>query len=258
MPDLNTQGALPFELDERELKERICRMSGKPVSLSITSNRVSVLSARFLSGKKITEPRGINLRLHRIFLKAGTDVIEEIARFISGGRKGKKTQKNRFPLLSQYIKANEAELKRSGAGRKVKLKACGRFYDLDEIYASLNREYFEGRISCAITWGRKQPSPGCVRKRTLGSFSCDGMGPGRGLIRVNPVLDRKNVPPYYVRLVVYHEMLHADMGIGEKNGRRSIHSPQFRKRERLFRDFDRAMAFEKGGKRPGKQKTKVF
>ena len=265
MPEekLKPQCALPFETDERGLREQICLLTGRPVSLSVTSNRVSVLSVRkgknpqdkgfcFLSGRR--SPETISLRLHRIFLKAGPEVIREVARFIMNGKKGV-----RFPLLGQFIKENEAELKKPVPGRKDRLlRTLGRFHNLREIYDSLNMEYFEGRLACHITWGKRPPSfvsgkSGAVRKRTLGSFSpfCDGTGAGLGLIRINPVLDRKKVPSYYVRFVVYHEMLHADMGVGKGiNGRRRIHPPLFKKRESLFRDFERATAFEKGGEGP--------
>ncbi len=244
MPEFDHQCSLPFELDERELGRRLTLLTGKAVSLSITSNRVSVLSVRnFLSGGR----DGIRLRLHCIFLKAGPEVIREVARFITSGKKGA-----RFPLITRFIKENEAELKnkKDGRTRELRLNVQGRFHDLGRIYDSLNAEYFGGGIECAITWG-KRPQAGTVRKRTLGSFSCDGMGPGKGLIRINPVLDRKNVPSYYVRFVVYHEMLHADMGVGRKNGRRQVHTPLFKERERLFGDFERATAYEKSAKRPG-------
>lgn len=233
---------MPFELDENRLSQQLCLLTGKAISLSITSNRVSVLSVRSFSSDK---PDGIGLRLHRIFLKAGPEVIREIAGFITSGKKGAS-----FPLITRFIKENEAELKKGGRRRESMLKTAGRHHDLGAIYDSLNAEYFGGGIECAITWG-KRPQAGTVRKRTLGSFSCDGMGAGKGLIRINPVLDRKNVPSYYVRFVVYHEMLHADMGVGRKNGRRQMHTPFFKKRERLFRDFERAIAFERGGKRGG-------
>jgi len=55
------------------------------------------------------------------------------------------------------------------------------------------------------------------------------------------------VPRYFIEFVVYHEMLHADMGTEEHEGRRSIHSREFRKRERLFEDYERAMAWERKG-----------
>jgi predicted metal-dependent hydrolase len=95
-------------------------------------------------------------------------------------------------------------------------------------------------VSCAITWGTKNPRY-AARKRTLGSFSKD-----KNTIRINPALDRRRVPGYFVEFVVFHEMLHAFLGISEKNGRRLVHSKEFKQRERVFRHYDRAMAWEKG------------
>jgi len=66
-----------------------------------------------------------------------------------------------------------------------------------------------------------------------------------GTIRINPVLDRRNVPLYFIRFVVYHEMLHSSMREERKNGRRSVHNPEFRKRERLFREYEKAISWEK-------------
>lgn len=80
-----------------------------------------------------------------------------------------------------------------------------------------------------------------MRNRTLGSY-LDSVN----TIRINPVLDKKSVPRYYIEFIVYHEMLHADMGVTEKNGRRVVHSKEFRAREKSFRDYRKAMAWEKG------------
>ncbi|HSW64815.1 MAG TPA: hypothetical protein VLH56_16125 [Dissulfurispiraceae bacterium] len=66
------------------------------------------------------------------------------------------------------------------------------------------------------------------------------------MIRISRYLDRKAVPHYYVAYVVYHEMLHAVLGVRQKNGRSLIHTAEFRKREKLFHDYEQAMAWEKG------------
>jgi predicted metal-dependent hydrolase len=57
-------------------------------------------------------------------------------------------------------------------------------------------------------------------------------------------MDSKRVPGYFIEYVVYHEMLHAAIGIQEREGRRSIHSAEFKKREKLFKYYERAMAWE--------------
>ena len=64
------------------------------------------------------------------------------------------------------------------------------------------------------------------------------------LIRIHPYLDQAFVPEFFVRYIVFHEMLHAHMGIEETpNGRRRIHPPAFRRREEEYGDYDRAVAW---------------
>ena len=231
----NGQMGLPFGWDEKSLGERLHALTGRPLSITVTRNSVSVLSMRRSGG-------GTNLRIHGMFLRAGMDVISEIARFIKNGKKGE-----RFPVLSRFIRENIGRIKKPGPERagtsRPMPKTAGRFHDLIAAYDAINRQYFDGRLLCDIGWGRMSRRYG-VRKRTLGSYSPPENG-SPGLIRINPVLDRRGVPSYYVRFVVYHEMLHAHLGVGMKNGRRRVHSPEFRGRERLFREYQRAMAWEK-------------
>jgi hypothetical protein len=56
------------------------------------------------------------------------------------------------------------------------------------------------------------------------------------------------VAPYllvFVAFVLYHEMLHHMMPVERGGGRRELHPLEFREREREFRAFDRAVAWEK-------------
>ena len=200
------------------------RVTSGTVSLTITDNSTSMLSV----GRK---GNTISVRLHRIFLDAPRDVVEEIAVFI-------KKKKGRTPLLRRFIKENTNRL-RNAPPKKVKIITKGKYHNLSEIYASLNREYFQENLSCIITWGTGKA--GCaVRKRTLGSYSRHA-----DTIRINSVLDRKHVPRYFIEFVVYHEMVHADMAPAERNGRNIVHSREFRGREKQFREYERAMHWEK-------------
>jgi hypothetical protein len=65
------------------------------------------------------------------------------------------------------------------------------------------------------------------------------------VIKINPILDSDRVPRYFLEFVIYHEMLHADIGIEDGSGRRELHSREFRKREKLFRHYEKASAWEK-------------
>lgn len=78
------------------------------------------------------------------------------------------------------------------------------------IYSSLNEEYFDGSLSVDITWGRRQ-TRGVYRKRRLGSYDAAG-----SLIRIHPALDKPAVPRFFIEYIVYHEMLHAAIGIRVK------------------------------------------
>ncbi len=82
--------------------------------------------------------------------------------------------------------------------------------------------------------------PDARRAIKLGTYSAI-----ERLIRIHPVLDQAWVPRYFVSFVIYHEMLHHVMPATIVGGRRLLHPPLFLARERLFRDFERAIAWER-------------
>ena len=74
----------------------------------------------------------------------------------------------------------------------------------------------------------------------LGTYSAD-----ERLMRIHPMLDQEWVPDFYVESVIFHELLHHELGAEEKDGRRCFHTPEFRRRERAFECFARAQVWEK-------------
>ena len=220
------QQRLPFVLenDAAYLKKYFQKSFDKPVMLILTDNATSMISVR-------RKHDTISLRLHRIFLNADERVLDEVTQFIKG--KGGKT-----PAIKSFIRNHKSCLKDS-TPRTVTINPQGRFYDLKDIFNALNREYFDDRVASSITWG-KRSSRYAVRKRTLGSYQNK-----TNTIRINPILDRRKVPRYVVAYVVYHEMLHAVIGTVVKNGRRSIHSLEFKRREHEYRNYNKAIEWEK-------------
>jgi predicted metal-dependent hydrolase len=100
--------------------------------------------------------------------------------------------------------------------------------DLGRVFARLNERYFDGKVGASIEWGRTRPACPAGRKTmSLGSYTNEGRR-----IRINPVLDNDWVPRRFVDYVVYHEMLHAHLGL-----RKAYHSGKFRQREREFRYY---------------------
>ncbi|MBI5468040.1 MAG: hypothetical protein HY891_02815 [Deltaproteobacteria bacterium] len=218
------QFELFFKHDEETLRRWLEKETRFTVRLAVTENSTRMLSVKGVKG-------GVSVRLHRVFLEAPSDVLKEAALFI-------KKRRGKTPLINGYIRSKRESIK-EGGGRRVVTRTRGEHHDLQSIFDSLNSEYFGSSVRALITWGAPR-SRRSVRIRTLGSY-----GYSSGVIRINPLLDEKRVPGYFVAYVVYHEMLHAHMGVGMNASRRSIHPREFRERERLYKDYLRATVWEK-------------
>lgn len=116
--------------------------------------------------------------------------------------------------------------------------AIGRFFNLKEIFERLNHEYFEGAVSIKITWGRNIPNG--RRYIRFGSYT-----ERNNIIRIHPSLDREDIPSYFIESIVYHEMLHKVVGARIVNGRRRIHTPEFKNIEKRFKYYKEAREWEK-------------
>ncbi len=171
------------------------------------------------------------VRLHRMFLCTDEGTLKEIASFIRHGR-------GSMPGFRAFVNQMSSVIRRK-LPRSFPVRTQGNYHDLRSIFERLNREYFAGKLISVITWGTVSRGR-VVRKRTLGSYSIS-----TDTIRINPVLDKKTVPGYYIEFVVYHEMLHSAIGIQKKNGRRAVHTRDFREREQLFKEYEKAMQWEK-------------
>ena len=217
------QLTIPYALNQDRLKDILGQGAGKPVTLIITDNSTRMVSVK-------PENNAVSVRLHWMFLHAGDEVIREIAVFLKNSRR-------RTPRITRFIRENRHCIKK-GNGKPYIGNTQGQNFDLKELFDSINREYFDQRIHASIGWGRKSPRRS-VRRRTLGSYCRDN-----NIIRIHPVLDRKNIPLYYIRYVIYHEMLHSEIGEENRNGRRLMHSSEFRRRERMFREYRKAREWD--------------
>lgn len=213
------------------LRAELARCTGLKVSLTITDNRSRVLSFRYGPSEQT-----VCVRLHHMFLSAEPEVVRALAHWIKHPRSKKKGQ-----VIDEFIQANHHRV-RSAKKRDVPVNTRGVFFDLRAMFDQLNREYFDGAVTAVITWGG-MPN-GTRRRRSIryGSYSEEDH-----LIRIHPLLDQKFVPAYFVRYIVFHEMLHAHLGIEEAktpSGRRRVHSPEFKRRERAYPDYFLAIAWQ--------------
>ena len=213
---------------EVELRRRLERGAGKPILMTITDNRSSMVYV-------IPGSRGfVKVRLHHMFLDAPQPIVKALAQFI------RRPTVACHRELNGYIRANAHRI--GGRPRHkvaINLSHKGFQFDLRKIYERLNERYFDGRVNVAITWGKSNTK---TRKYSIDFGSYDAP---RRIIRVNPALDRQFVPKFFIDYIVYHEMLHAALGFREApNGRRMLHSARFRREESQFRFYRSALEWE--------------
>ena len=127
---------------EDTVRDFLAKMTGQDISLTLTDNSTSMLSIRKKGGS-------VAVRMHRMFLTAGEEVIREIAGFI-------KKRKGQTPCIRQFIRDNRTSLKtKERKVRPPRLCEQGNIHHLREIFDTINREYFEGSVSAAIGWGKE-------------------------------------------------------------------------------------------------------
>lgn len=214
--------------DEDALRSELESQTGMPLDIAITNNESSILSLR--PGR---DGRNACLRLHRMFLSAEPAVIAAVAAWM-------KQPKNRRQgaVLNRFIRANGHLIQKKGP-RRVALSVHGRYHDLQVHYEDVNRACFGGTVQADITWGRDS-GPGKRRSIRFGSYYEQ-----HRLIRIHPALDQAFVPSFFVRYIVFHEMLHACIGITTSaSGRRRIHTPEFKRMEQAYPDYKRAIAWQ--------------
>jgi predicted SprT family Zn-dependent metalloprotease len=111
--------------------------------------------------------------------------------------------------------------------------------DLDKIFERLNQEYFDDKVQAKIIWGRD------VKSRNKSGFRYGSYDEGKKLIRIHPRLKQDFVPQCVLELTVYHEMCHQFVPSYKKNGTWQSHHPEFKRKEREFKDFKDARNWEK-------------
>jgi len=187
--------------------------------------------ARTAPVQVIDDVRTLRVRLHRFFESAPPDVREALAAWLRAGRRARRACRR----LDAWLDAQLAGLP-GRPPRRTKLQARGDHHDLAALAAPLfDTDFvldFAERSRPGVTWGRRGRSR-ARRSLHLGSYARAGH-----IVRIHPVLDRPSVPAWFVRYVLFHEILHAALPGAE-------HGPAFRARERTYPDYPRATRWQR-------------
>ena len=124
--------------------------------------------------------------------------------------------------------------------RQLNLRHEGKHFDLRAIFERLNARYFHGHLrGYEVIWGRRR------KHRPKEYFIFGTIQEEERVIRINPLLDQPFVPLWFLRYVLYHEMLHSVVpDETASGGRRRVHTEEFNRREREFPSYRRACRWE--------------
>ena len=197
-----------------ELQGLLQQRSHLPVRLTMTRNRVSMVSVSF-------EPNEIRVRLHRAFLSAPDAVIGALAGYLRRRRTAA------WRVVAEFAGTIQPD---SPAQRKSRVRTRGTVYDLETIRRKVEHECFNHNVGCRVGWGRAGSRRRRARSRHIryGSYVR-----AENLVRINPLLDDARVPAQFLEYIVFHEMLHAVVP-SERGERWSHHTTTFRKLEDRF------------------------
>jgi hypothetical protein len=198
--------------------------SSTPFRIVVTQNRVRLVSVRRCDGV-------LEVRVSQRLLDQGEEALDIIVGFVVNGASGR-------PAMRALIERLPAPLARSR--RETRVTTQGRTHDLQALLEAECQRAFGETITVGVTWGLRRRMRRSQRSIRLGSYTAE-----QQMIRIHPLLDQPAVPAWFVGFVLYHELLHHQLGLGVEPGARFRHPPAFRNAERLHPHFEDSRAWER-------------
>ncbi len=214
----------PRVFDAEPLRRYLSETGACRVDLTLTHNRVSMLSVNFVHNGHV------RIRMHTQFLEAPSTVQGALARYLRTRRR------EDWAPVAIFARGIPASAVRP-VETVCRLSDRGQVHDLRLIATEVNKRFFSGKVKCWTGWGgRTARSRRQGRRRSIryGSWS-----PATRMIRINPLLDDMRVPRDFVAYIVFHEMLHAVVPSEHVAGRRMDHGVNYRRMERGYPEIER-------------------
>ncbi len=126
--------------------------------------------------------------------------------------------------LNRRDMRRQMHLVRQIRGRKFVSGPTGQYYDLEEVFETLNRTHFGGLLGRPQLGWSRWPS-----RSMLGHFD-----PSHNAIIISRIFDRPETPRLALEYVMFHEMLHLRFPVDHNGARRRVHTREFRAAEKQF------------------------
>jgi predicted metal-dependent hydrolase len=178
-----------------------------------------------------------HVRLSDLLEGAPRSVVEAAAAILLGRLYRRRPPREMLEMYRQFSYAPVTRRRilrlRQMRARRAEHQPAGTHHDLSPLFDLLNERYFEGTLQKPrLIWSAR------AWRTQLGCFD-----PALNHIVLNRQLDGALVPEYVVAYVLYHEMLHQKLPVTFARCRRQSHSAEFRREERRFVDYQRAIKF---------------
>lgn len=178
-----------------------------------------------------------NVRLSDVLRGASRGVLEAAAAILLARLYRRRVPSDLLEIYREFSYARGTRhrllILRRRRARRVEHLPAGKHHDLALLFSQLNRRYFRSALQRPrLSWSSR------AWRAQLGCFD-----PALNQVVLNRLLDRKEIPRYVVAYVLYHEMLHLKHPMKFARCRRESHSPEFRREEKRFADYARAIKY---------------
>jgi hypothetical protein len=165
------------------------------------------------------------------FINAPDEVLQALIKSILYGKTKNNTQIIR--LFTSSEEYSSVLLMLDLIVEVVSEKPQGKTYNLDDLFNKLNQEYFGGNLAKPrLAWSKINTY------RKFGHYE-----PARDRVVMSLTLDDANIPKFVTEFVLFHELLHKSHGIKWVNGKRMVHTPEFRADESQFKLYAEAQVW---------------
>jgi predicted metal-dependent hydrolase len=179
---------------------------------------------------------GLLVQAHEGFVGAPDRVIKALVMATLSGKDARdKKGKTYLETVKAYTHsaafrkiASQVDIER----RRASQDSRGQHFDLEAIFHKVNQAYFNGEM----------PKPNLVWNKTLTHRKFGHYHSASDTVMLSISLDRASIPAYVLEFVMYHELLHKQIGTKNHKGRQYAHTQAFREAEAKFPRREQAEA----------------
>ena len=165
------------------------------------------------------------------FVGAPPAVIQALVRIALAGKSKAYLSKVKDYAQSETFQNIASALE--GDNHQAAARSRGQHFDLQKLFNKVNQAYFSGQVERPnLMWNKT------LTHRKFGHYQVNS-----DTLMLSISLDKASTPDYVVEFVMYHELLHKQLGVVTNHGRRYAHTKAFREAEARFPKQKQAQAY---------------